>query len=804
MESVRQKIPFAQKDEAWGRKNIDYFITLASFASAEKREIEQCYAAYSGQLDMDLYQYVLNPYNEKLPQPRGFPAKMRNFPIIKQVVDLLAGEYANRPRNYTVVVHNSDVETLKEQAIYKKVQEALQQKFINHLVQQGVVEKDAYQEVQSMPEVAEAASSNYKDQRAIVGQAALSYVTYHNEIYEHFKKGFFDFLVSGYVFSYKTTNLNEVEYEIVNPLDLDFDRSPDVDFIEDGEWAIRRTLTNVSSVIDTYWKDLTPAQIDELEMGASNNTLWGLGTTEGLTFIPEATRNTGGHFNHGRQIEVIHSTWKSRKKVGILSYMDELGKLQSTEVDETYKIDKEAGESIEWFWVNEVWEGTKIAGKYYVRIRPVLVQRTSLDNISKCKLPYNGRSYYSRNTNSTSMVKLGIPFQVTYNVYKYRLENAIAKSKGKIGSIDLNAKPKDWSWEKWMYYIDALGFMVVDYSKTKLNPQHKPEMDLSFSQYLKVVLELLDSLKAEWWDLAGVPPQRRGEIASNELVGNTERAVVQSSLITEDYFDKYARFERRELIGLLDYSKLAWLEGKKAAYYMPEIGTEFLDIEGIQYSEIEFGVDISAAGRDKEKLQALRGLTERLIQANVPASAIAEIIDSDNFSKIKQKLVEAEQQQQQMEQQMEQMKQQGESQQMQQTLQIEKEKMDREDYNREQDRVVKIQVAEIQAMAGKNMVEDSNDNGIPDAIEVAELALKNREIKNKYDIEQQWMDIEKDKMKHEKAMADKEKANKETEASSTIKMNNSQIRLEQAKADAEQIKADAKVRVAKATPKNNK
>src|ERR1019366_2377727 len=101
------------------------------------------------------------------------------------------------------------------------------------------------------------------------------------------------------------------------------------------------------------------------------------------------------------------------------------------------------GEAIEWIWVNEVWEGTKLGKDVYCRCRPILCQRTSIDNPSHCKLPMNGRNYYSRNYRPMSLVMLGLPYQVTYNIYKSRLEEAISKMKGKIASLDLNAKPKD-------------------------------------------------------------------------------------------------------------------------------------------------------------------------------------------------------------------------------------------------------------------------------------------------------------------------------------------------------------------------
>ena len=105
---------------------------------------------------------------------------------------------------------------------------------------------------------------------------------------------------------------------------------------------------------------------------------------------------------------------------------------------------KEQGAKIDWIWVNEAWEGTRIDGRFYININALPNQRVSLDNYSTCKLPINGRKYSDTNSKNISLVSLGIPFQLTYNIYKYRLELAIARSKDIIAQFDINMIPKKW------------------------------------------------------------------------------------------------------------------------------------------------------------------------------------------------------------------------------------------------------------------------------------------------------------------------------------------------------------------------
>ena len=73
---------------------------------------------------------------------------------------------------------------------------------------------------------------------------------------------------------------------------------------------------------------------------------------------------------------------------------------------------------------------------------------------------------------------LGMPYQLNYNTYKYRLELAIARSKDIIAQLDINLIPKKWDMDKFMYYVEGTGIAWIDYNKegVKLSPQHQHSM----------------------------------------------------------------------------------------------------------------------------------------------------------------------------------------------------------------------------------------------------------------------------------------------------------------------------------------
>jgi hypothetical protein len=332
-------------------------------------------------------------------------------------------------------------------------------------------------------------------------------------------------------------------------------------------------------------------------------------------------------------------------------------------------------------------------------MNPIINQRLSLENPSKCKLPINGRRYSDTNATNISLVKLGIPYQLNYNIYKYRLELAIAKSKDIIASFDINMIPKKWDMDKFMYYVEGTGIAWVDYNKEgiQLNPQHQSVMDMSIKT-IGQYIQLLESILQEWEKISGVSRQRQGEIGAYEGKASSQQAILQSSHITEDLFRKFERMEQRDLQALLDYSKEAWLTGKKTMYVMPDGTTDFLDIDSMRHMESNYGIFVSDAGKDQEKLQNIKNLTQAMVQNGAKMGDVAEMLDSESFVEIKKNLKKADRATEELEA----AQQQAQQEQGQQQLEAAQMQQEAENLEREKDRQKDIEIALIAAESKKD------------------------------------------------------------------------------------------------------
>jgi hypothetical protein len=629
------------KDFEWGKLTINAIIGRSTFTTNTwKLWLKKLYDYYNGNIHIDDYKLITEPFGKPI---EGSWSDVENYPIIKTKVDLLRSEYSKRPKRDMVYVVNDDVVTNMTEALNEQINKGLEEEFVNRLNELGVPTGVEAQQPETPERIKEQFEASYLDKRAINGQKAINYIKTQQNLDEKFDLEFFHWLVSGEVYSYKDVVHNETVYEAVNTLDIDFDKDPDLQFVEDGDWVVRRKYMHPSSIIDTFYDELSPEEIKMIDTLAITGPA--LNSNSAIFFDRSSSFK-----QWSRLIEVMHVCWKSRKKIGIVDFVDELGQFQSLEVDEIYKPSE--NETVTWYWVSEVWEGYRLGTSMFKKIRAIPNQRGNLDNISKCKLPYNGRVMSNVNSTNVSLVSLGIPYQTLYNATFHRLKLAMAKMKDDMALIDMNWKPIGWSMDKWLEYADRVSMLFVDYSKdsVRMNATHQTRLQLA-SQTINMYTELLAFIKNEWEEVCGITRQREGQVNSSETVGGVERAVLQSSLITETYFTLFDQFRKRDLQGLIDYSKIAWINGKKSSFVMPDSTVPiYMDINGVEHCETEYGIGISDSSKEQERANTIKQLAQPMMQNGIAASAIAEVLDSDTISEAKVKLKAAERKLQEYEQ----------------------------------------------------------------------------------------------------------------------------------------------------------
>lgn len=781
----RQKLPLSKKGKKWQEDCVNYIIgegnvTSGGNSTSYYGELQTYYNLYNSIFDEKDFKSITNPFKVE----DGFPATPHDFNIIRPKVDLLIGEETKRPLNFRVIRTSqeatSEMQEKEKQMILQYIEAAITAKMSPEEAQQF---QEQLQSGEIMPpeQIAKYMDKDYKDIVENTAYHSLTYLREKLDLDNEFIKGWKDGLISGREIYYVGVLNAEPYAERVNPICFSYDKSPDLEFIEDGSWCCRKMRMPITEVYDRYYDKLEEKDLDKLEEMIGSTPGRNLGDRSPVDMGIQLRIYDNPIFEGSGKslVNVWHCCWKSFKKIFYVTTTDDSGQPQINIVDETYQpVGNEV--SIEPDWIIEVWEGYRAGSDLYFGIQPVEYQHVSIDNPNSQKLPYCGAIYSNTNSKPRSLVSILKPLQYMYIVLWYRLELAIARDKGKVVNMDITQIPKSMniSPAKWMHYLSSVGVNFINPYEEGWNipgrEGGKPAqfnqitaLDLTMSNVIAEYIQLMDKIEELAGTISGITQQREGAVSSSEMVGNVERSVVQSSHITEPLFWVHNQCKRRVLNMLLNTAKGAWEEtGKQKLQYIFDNGERaFLDITPKFYYE-DMDVFVSDTSKDLENIQKLQQLIQPAMQNGASLLEAAEILTNDNFNIIKQKLKDMQtrqeqiqQQQQEAEAQQQQQLQQMQNESKQQELMLQEAQMDLQRYQIDQDNQTKIAVAQINAYRGTEEL-DQDQNGIPDPIEIGKQAIEQQKInqeaynkryeaKQKREIEDQKIQLEKDKMKHE-------------------------------------------------------
>lgn len=781
----RQKLPLSKKGKKWQEDCVNYIIgegnvTSGGNSTSYYGELQTYYNLYNSIFDEKDFKSITNPFKVE----DGFPATPHDFNIIRPKVDLLIGEETKRPLNFRVIRTSqeatSEMQEKEKQMILQYIEAAITAKMSPEEAQQF---QEQLQSGEIMPpeQIAKYMDKDYKDIVENTAYHSLTYLREKLDLDNEFIKGWKDGLISGREIYYVGILNAEPYAERVNPICFSYDKSPDLDFIEDGSWCCRKMRMPITEVYDRYYDKLEEKDLDKLEEMIGSTPGRNLGDRSPVDMGIQLRIYDNPIFEGSGKslVNVWHCCWKSFKKIFYVTTTDDAGQPQINIVDETYQpVGNEV--SIEPDWIIEVWEGYRAGSDLYFGIQPIEYQHVSIDNPNSQKLPYCGAIYSNTNSKPRSLVSILKPLQYMYIVLWYRLELAIARDKGKVVNMDITQIPKSMniSPAKWMHYLSSVGVNFINPYEEGWNipgrEGGKPAqfnqitaLDLTMSNVIAEYIQLMDKIEELAGTISGITQQREGAVSSSEMVGNVERSVVQSSHITEPLFWVHNQCKRRVLNMLLNTAKGAWEEtGKQKLQYIFDNGERaFLDITPKFYYE-DMDVFVSDTSKDLENIQKLQQLIQPAMQNGASLLEAAEILTNDNFNIIKQKLKDMQtrqeqiqQQQQEAEAQQQQQLQQMQNESKQQELMLQEAQMDLQRYQIDQDNQTKIAVAQINAYRGTEEL-DQDQNGIPDPVEIGKQAIEQQKInqdaynkryeaKQKREIEDQKIQLEKDKMKHE-------------------------------------------------------
>lgn len=784
-----QQLPFSKKNKKWRKAHLDWADskTFFNYSLVRKSVIHKKinYDLLNGKLHMSDLELILNPENLQA----GFiPDRIQHYPIMNSKLNVLRGEESKRVFDFKVVVTNpnaiSEIENNKKQELLQKLQE-----WVSNTAQS---EEEANQELERINDYY---TYEWQDMREIRANALLNHYIKEYNMPLMFNQGFMDAMANGEEMYQCDIVGGEPTITRLNPLKIRIFKSGYSNRIEDADMIVYEDYWSPGRVIDTFYDVLTKKDLEYIEKmpnhvgqaatdsmdnideryGFVNNHMIGDEmSTEGFFWDPlggyDGVNNSLLPYDVAGNLRVLRVYWKSRRRIKkVKSYDPETGEETYNFYPETYIINKDAGEEEQIFYINEAWEGTKIGTDIYVNMRPRVVQYNRLSNPSRCHFGIVGSIYNLNDNRPFSLVDMMKPYNYMYDVIHDRLNKLIARNWGSLVRLDFAKKPRGWDVEKWLYYAKTMGLAVEDSFNAAmegpatgkiagaLNNASTGVISANDGNQIQQYINLLEFIKLEMAEVAGITKQREGQVSNRETVGGVERSMMQSSHITEWLFVVHEDVKKRALECFLETAKIA-LRGrsKKFQYILSDNSIRVMDIDGDEFAEPDYGLVVDNSNGVQELNSKLDTLAQAALQnQTLHFSTIMKLSSSSSLAE-KQRLVEKDERGiQERQAQAQQQQAEIQQQEIERKAQIEQAKMQQEDSLNARDNETKIQIALINAQS-----KNTEDDGIiePEFSEEARANLleKMRQFDERIKLDRERLELDKDKARTDARLKEKQ------------------------------------------------
>lgn len=630
----QQRVGRAIKEKPeWYANCIDYVID-AGLSFNDRSEQERMLDILHGNIPDEFYKKTLNPYNSNQEKYKRFPATMRNYDIMSDIVRRYVSEYYKGVHEFVISATNAEIAIKKKaklaELIYQKAMEEFQKQVEQNLqqMQQQAQEQGTPMEQinpqDAMPDPEQFIkdfNEKYIDDESKQAQDVLDFIRSITDDTIIYLSAFFNFCTLGECYTYtdvRGENLFKENVPVIEAYPV-----PNSEFfIEDHDMFARKMLLSYAQILDTFDDVLTKQDREFLEKYYNSSSSIGSGKTKLLynqyfEYYPDVCEKfTDEERNlfkrepvniaeqNGNLYEVWHVVWKGQSRKGILTRINQLGMPEEVVVEEGYTLNKEAGDiNIEWAYETQVYEGYRIGTRYNaiypIKARPIAYERNG-------KLPYNGIMEVLPLMGKFSIVKLVTPFQIMRNIFSYHREMVIAKNKMLVllmpeSLIASNTEDK-------IYKMAADGVLIVDDTEdtTAQKMANVKMLNANMGEYITQLTQLIESIKLEAREMVDMNAQRYGEIATSAAVSNTQEAIARSSMGSVIITTVFDEMRKRDYERDIDYAKLAYVDGLQRTFFDDSQTRRTLSLDVNSFITSDYAIMIKNDQKELDKIQQLR------------------------------------------------------------------------------------------------------------------------------------------------------------------------------------------------------
>lgn len=440
-----QMLALKDKDIEWKKANLDALESIGRKQFLENINILENYRMVNNEMLYNHYVFTdsVTDLAQLAVKEFDLPPYLRHYDITRKIINVLSGEYQKRPDVFRVAAVDefADNEYLRKKGellrstVINQIQASIQQQLIQEGIDPGRTnfqsEEEAQQYQQQVQEETQRLTpenieiymkEKYRAVPEQWGEMVINLDKQRFNTAELEQQEFEDMLICDRAYRHFYLKANGLGYaqETWNPIRVFFHKSPDIRYVEDGDYVGRVFYLSIPEIINRYGHKMRKTDLEDLygdylkkkKFGGAEYSFF-QATHVPFENYPEYARtvqafgfdpHTGvpfagsmGNFT-GQDVDVLFNSssttynlqgltmateayWKSQKKVGFLIMQDPVSKEIIEEiVDETFEVPDFVTEveddlsyedmvftpqkkmnTIRWTWINEVWGGIKIS-----------------------------------------------------------------------------------------------------------------------------------------------------------------------------------------------------------------------------------------------------------------------------------------------------------------------------------------------------------------------------------------------------------------------------------------------------------
>lgn len=585
----RQKKAYKEKTPQWRKRHFEWveeFIQMNNSPIRNSLEHKmRAFRAYIGNLVRGDYTTVLNPGNLKSIE-HTLPDEIEHMPIAVSYLDVLIGEEFDRRFEWKAIVTNP--ESISRIEDDKK--KLLEEEILRLVEDTSIDEEDAIKQLEKFVKYL---YTEYQDVREIRCNQLLKHYIKELDLKLKFNEGFKNVLIANEEHYLGDVVNGKPTIEVIDTKKIEIIRAGSSNRTEDADIILIYDYWSPGQIIDRYYKFLSDGDVKTLDESIENRSVKYNGRSEqemdedyiNMTrtdfnsTLSSAYINVPGLQDKMAKMDdvddygnyrVMRLFWKSKKKVLRVKSYDEEGQVKYDFYSEDYIANTALGEEVEEYWVNHWWEGVQVGKDIYPYIRPRNIQFNKLNDPGYNHPAIVGQVYNVAGLKSGSMMDRAIKYNLLYDVIFHNMKDAMSKYFGSLPVVDLAELPAGYDIKKWLFFARKAGIAIKDSFRegTKgralgmlaggLSGSQNMMNQQGLGEYINQMMNLLSFIEQQMGRVIGVPPQRLGDIANRETVGGVERAVTQSSFITNERYKIHDNVKKRVLTMLLELCKTAY------------------------------------------------------------------------------------------------------------------------------------------------------------------------------------------------------------------------------------------------------